>query len=203
MKTRLRVRFFPALSLLWLSAGCLFAFATQAADIPLRGPIPFAVYDQDGNGLISQEEFDDIRNKRIQNSAAAGTPMRGMANAPMFSDFDSNGDGQLDAAEVQSGQSAQRNLNSRNQQAKPGKTTMMGGGRNPPSFAEVDQNGDGFISQEEMNTFRNARISERAQAGYPMRNVSNMKLFGDMDINHDEMIDADEFSQHQMNQRNP
>ncbi|WP_299194431.1 hypothetical protein [uncultured Amphritea sp.] len=202
MKTRLRVKLFPVSALLSIATGCLFAFAAQAADIPAQGPIPFAIYDQDGNGVISQEEFDDIRNMRIQNNAAAGAPMRGMANAPAFSDLDSNGDGQLSAAELQTAQAAQRNMKSQNQQMGPG-NGMMGGGRNQPSFNEVDQDGDGFISQDEMNTFRNARITERVQAGYPMRNLANMKSFGDMDMNQDGMLDTDEFSQHQMQQRNP
>lgn len=203
MKTRLRVRLFPVSALLSISAGCLFALAAQATDVPAQGPIPLAMYDQDGNGVISQEEFDDIRNMRIQNNAAAGAPMRGMANAPMFSDLDSNGDGQLSAAELQAGQAAQRNLKSPGQPVGPGKSGMMGGGRNQPSFEEIDQNGDGFISQDEMNTFRNARITERAQTGYLMRNLANMKSFGDMDMNQDGMLDADEFSQHQLQQRNP
>lgn len=203
MKTRLRVRLSPISALLSISAGCMMILVAQAADIPARGPIPFAVYDQDGNGVISQEEFDDIRNQRRQRNVAAGDPMRGMANAPMFRDFDRDGDGQISAAELQAGQTAQRNLKGQNQPMGAGKNGMMGAGRNQPSFNDVDQNGDGFISQEEMNTFRNARITERAQAGYPMRNLANMKSFEEMDSNHDQMLDADEFSQHQMQQRNP
>ena len=202
MKTRHIVRLFPFSALFLISSACLLSFTAQAADLPARGPIPFAVYDQDNNGAVSQEEFTAIRNQRIQNNAAAGAPMKGLANAPTFSQMDLNADGQLSSEELDAAQSMQRNQ--KQMQAGSGQKAMMGGmGRNRPAFNEIDLDGDGYLSQEEVNTFRSKRITQRASEGYPMRNIANMQSFGDMDLNHDEMIDPAEFNQHQMKRNSP
>lgn len=77
----------------------------QAADtMPLRGPLPFSTYDGNGDGSISETEFDAVRAERMQQRAEEGRPMRGAANAPSFSDFDADGDGKITPAELQAGQ---------------------------------------------------------------------------------------------------
>ena len=73
----------------------LVPVVTQAEEIPVRGPMPFAAYDKDGNGLISEDEFYLARSERMSKWAAEGRPMRGAANAPAFSDFDIDRDFQL------------------------------------------------------------------------------------------------------------
>jgi len=70
-------------------AGISSPVAAQSADIPARGPIPFAAYDRDGNGLVSETEFNTVRGERRASRAAEGRPMRGVASAPSFSAFDS------------------------------------------------------------------------------------------------------------------
>ncbi|HKK17010.1 MAG TPA: EF-hand domain-containing protein, partial [Gammaproteobacteria bacterium] len=54
----------------------------QPEEIPERGPIPFSAYDRDGNGYISEQEFNSTRSERMQQRAAEGRPMRGAAGAP-------------------------------------------------------------------------------------------------------------------------
>ena len=81
----------------------------QAQEMPERGPIPFNVYDTDGDNLISEAEFYDARAKRMQKRADDGYPMRNAGNAPDFSEFHGNSDGTLTPEELSAGQQAQMN----------------------------------------------------------------------------------------------
>lgn len=81
--------------------------ALQADEIPDRGPVPFSLYDTDGDNLISEDEFYDLRAKRMQKRADDGYPMRNAGNAPDFSEFDTDGDGMLSPQELTAGQQAQ------------------------------------------------------------------------------------------------
>jgi hypothetical protein len=78
----------------------------QAEVLPSNGPIPFASYDANSDGIIEKAEFENVRSKRMQEKAEAGRPMRNAANAPEFSEFDANGDGKLTSEELQAGQNA-------------------------------------------------------------------------------------------------
>jgi hypothetical protein len=122
----------------------LFAAPSIAGEaLPLRGPIPFSTYDQDGNGLVSEVEFNAVRAERMAQRAADGRPMRNAANAPAFADFDADGDGNLTAEELTAGQ--QQRMGQRSKGQGPG----SGNCRNMPSFADVDTDGDGAISPAE------------------------------------------------------
>ncbi|MEA3372993.1 MAG: EF-hand domain-containing protein [Campylobacterota bacterium] len=79
----------------------------QAEELPDRGPVPFSAYDKNGDNSISEEEFYGVRAQRMEKRAQEGRPMRRAANAPDFSEFDSNGDGELTSAELTAGQQAQ------------------------------------------------------------------------------------------------
>jgi hypothetical protein len=101
MKTR---RFaLPILSVLF-SVSCLLTAGVHAADVPARGPMALSDYDTDKNGVISEAEFNAAHASRMQEKANTGMPMKGAANRPMFSQFDSNNDGQLSADELKNGQ---------------------------------------------------------------------------------------------------
>ncbi len=64
----------------------------------------FSDYDTDKNGSISEAEFNAAHDKRMQNNSAAGMPMKGAANRPMFSQLDINNDAKLSADELKNGQ---------------------------------------------------------------------------------------------------
>ncbi len=170
----------------------------HAEPIPARGPIPFAAYDQDGNGRITEQEFNAAREARIASRQASGMPMRGMASAPPFAAFDSDGDGQLTPDELAAGQAAQ-------QQRRGGmgmgagrqQNRQAGPGRNQPTFAEFDLNGDGVLLEEEFYTARTQRIAERARQGFPMRNLGNAPDFEVVDADGDGKITPAEFAAHQ------
>lgn len=196
--------------------------SAQAEAIPAQGPISFATYDADGNGSVTETEFNTVRAQRMESRAEAGKPMRGVVNAPAFADFDTDKDGKLTPAELIAGQQAQR-------QAAPG------GGMNPPAFTDVDTNGDGcinaeefsagwgnrragngagngnmpsfadfdadkdgYISEQELGEGRAKRIVERAGEGRQMKNVAQAAAFADIDTNDDGKIDSQEFVAHQV-----
>ncbi|WP_293715591.1 hypothetical protein [Thiolapillus sp.] len=55
--------------------------------------------------------------------------------------------------------------------------------------------------EEEFLKAQGQRISEGSQAGYPMRNIGNIAVFGDVDSNSDGSISPEEFSAHRMQHR--
>ena len=59
-----------------------------AQDLPERGPIPFASYDKNKDGSVSEDEFYNTRATRMSKKASQGMPMRNAANAPDFSVFE-------------------------------------------------------------------------------------------------------------------
>jgi Ca2+-binding EF-hand superfamily protein len=169
---------------------------TQAEEIPDRGPIPFAAYDKDDNGLISEDEFYLARSERMSKRVAEGRPMRGAANAPAFSDFDIDTDGQLSPDELAAGQQA-RMQTCCGMGMRGGRGMGRGMGWNMPDFSEYDMDGDGYILEDEFYEARGKRISERLKQGYQMRNLSNAPTYADIDTDSDGEVSPEEFAVHQ------
>ena len=187
----------PLVLVSFLSA---ISISVASSELPLRGPIPFTVYDTDGNGLISEQEFTQVRNERIAAKAAQGRPMKRKGNAPSFSSFDEDKNGQLTPEELESGQQAQMQ-NRRNKGQGPGKNAGMGRNSNMPNFSDFDMNNDGVILSEELYEARAVRITERVKQGYPMRNIGNPPSFDDIDANGDKKITSKEFAKFQVKHR--
>jgi hypothetical protein len=78
-----------------------------AAEVPSRGPISFGVYDADGNGSISEREFNAVKEQRQSERTAEGRPGFGMAESPTFPQVDTNGDGHITKEELNAAQQAQ------------------------------------------------------------------------------------------------
>ena len=139
-----------------LIVAVVFAFAmmplvTKAESHKQHSPPPLSEFDKDGDGFISEEEFNSTRADRMAAMAEAGKPMKGAATAPSFSDLDTDGDGQLNEAELIAGQQAHRQA-MRAEHGGSGQGKGMGKGKNMPGFADLDTNGDGCISAEEFAT---------------------------------------------------
>lgn len=175
----------------------LVSVNVYSQNIPDRGPIPFAAYDKNQDGVISSNEFKSARAERLAKRSAQGRP--GPVSEPSFAMFDTNKDGRLSRAELKAGQ--QKQMQKRRGQGRGmGQGGGMGQGRgmnNMPTFASFDLNGDGKIVEKELIEARNKRISARAKQGFQMRNAGKSPLFSNLDLNKDGAISPKEFAQHQ------
>ncbi len=95
------------LSLVVTAALSVGSTTLSAQEMPLRGPIPFEVFDADKDGSISESEYKATRDARIEKKKSQGLPMRNVANAPSFEELDSDGDGKITKVELLEGQNKQ------------------------------------------------------------------------------------------------
>jgi len=184
------------LGLVLALSASMVPMTAQSEEMPERGPIPFAVYDKDGNDLISEQEFYTVRGERMAKRAAEGRPMRGAANAPAFSQFDTNSDGQLTKDELVAGQQAQmEKRRAMGMGQGRGMGMRQGRGMRPEaiSFSVFDKDGNGFISEQEFDTARGERMAKRAAEGRPMRGAANAPAFSQFDTNSDGQLTEAEF----------
>ncbi len=160
----------------------------DAPSMPLQGPIPFEVFDLDGNGAISQQEFDQVRARRTEAREKAGLPPTRQSRS--FSGIDSDGDGEIDLEELQAAHGAAG--------AGPGQGQGRRGGRGrggaPPAFSDFDLNGDGGIDEQEFIEARTKRIAERMEEGRMMRGLTTPHTFTDMDADADGILTPEEFA---------
>ena len=138
----------------------VIAVATTIAALPLTGwsdshrpsPPTFADFDKDGDGRVSETEFNTLRAERIAANAAEGRQMRGMASAPSFSDVDADGDGFLDEAELTAARKAHMGqMRKQRGEGRGGQHGHHRGGKGMkmPSFEDLDLDGNGCVDPDE------------------------------------------------------
>jgi hypothetical protein len=81
------------------ASGQTLAAPPDAAELAPRGPLPFAALDRNGDGRVTEQEFDQVRTARMAYRQQLGFPMRRAGNAPAFGAIDLNGDGAIDRGE--------------------------------------------------------------------------------------------------------
>ena len=64
----------------------------------------FNDFDANGDGKITQTEFENAQQARQQKQAESGKMMKNVGNAPTFADIDTNKDGVIDATEFKNHQ---------------------------------------------------------------------------------------------------
>ena len=124
------------------------------ADHHRQGPPTFEDFDADGDGFVSQQEFEQFRAERIAERAAEGRKMRGLASAPTFAEIDTDGDGRLTVEEFTAGREAHI------QAMRASHGGGHGGGQGQgmhrkmkmPTFADLDLDGNGCIDADEFAT---------------------------------------------------
>ena len=77
--------------------------------------------DSDGDGKVTQVEFENMQQSKMIKQAEAGKMMRNVANAPQFSDIDTNSDGNIDKDEFQTHQIKQQAKNRGNKSRGQGR----------------------------------------------------------------------------------
>ena len=73
--------------------GLCLAGILQAAQPSM--PTPIEMFDKDGSGTVSEEEFNAGRAERMAKMAESGRPMRHAGQGPQFSDLDADKDGEV------------------------------------------------------------------------------------------------------------
>ena len=86
-------------ALVMMMGGGVAMAGGESASLPLQGPIPFEVFDLDGNGSISQQEFDQVRARRAEAREKAGLPST--SGSRSFGSLDGNADGEVTLEEFQ------------------------------------------------------------------------------------------------------
>ena len=198
---RFPTRLFTA-SLIIIFAGSAIYTAAQAEQGSARGPASFADFDLDGNGFVSEDEFNTHRAERMAAKAAEGKKMRGAATAPAFSDIDVDGDGQLNPEELTAAQKSHMGKHeSMGKGQGDGAGKHAGDGKEMkgkmPSFSDFDSDGDGVISEAEFNEGHAKRMSEMAAQGHQMKHAGDAPGFSGIDTNENGEISKDEFATHQ------
>ncbi len=179
------------------------ASIVAAKGFPYRsqGPAPFEVYDRNGDGAISAEEFNAFRNERRAIRAAEGRPMCNVDKAPTFERIDVNADGALSPDEM--AMLAQQRISQWPYRRGCGMAAgrRAGMGRNMPAFAEFDLNSDGVMTEDEFTEAHRQRISERVKKGYLMRGLKTAPQFSEFDQDGDGVVNETEFLQVQITRR--
>lgn len=165
----------------------------------------FSDFDVDGNGKITQSEFDNTQERNMLANKNAGYPMQNANNRPTFSMFDTNQDGSIDANEFSMKQQTnmQGNMSQKSNKVRgQGMKNNMNGAnfaqkgmnQNAHSFSEFDVDGNGKVTQSEYENAQQRNISANKNAGKLMRNADNRPNFNMVDTNKDGYIDANELT---------
>jgi len=156
MKSTEKTVFETILAIAVLFALALLPLVARAESHMPHQPPAFSEFDQDGDGFVSEAEFNATRAAHHEAMAEKGHAMKGMATAPSFSDVDSDGDGKLSEAELTTAQHAHMKSMHEAHGGMAGGAGMgahhgMHKGGKMPTFEDIDLDGNGCISPEEFD----------------------------------------------------
>jgi len=155
MKSTERTVFETILIVSAICALVAFPLLAKAESHMRHSPPPFSEFDTDGDGFVSEAEFNSFRAERHKAMAEEGRPMKGMATAPSFADIDTDADGKLSEAELTAAQQAHMKSMHETHGGMAGGAGMgmhhgQHGGK-MPTFEDIDTDQDGCISPAEFD----------------------------------------------------
>ncbi len=137
-----------------------FSQMTTSELIALRGTV--AVEDRDAfraemqsrTATMTTEERNALMASRQANKGMGGQGVKG-ANAPTFASLDTDGDGKITQAELDTARANRQKAN-----ADAGKLLLNAG--NAPALSTIDTNGDGAIDASEFQAHQTAQMANRS-----------------------------------------
>ncbi len=149
MKSPEQAAFKTILIISMIIAVAMLPVVAKAEPDMKHSPPAFSEFDANGDGVVSEEEFNAFRSARMEAMAAAGRPMKGARYAPAFSDLDTNDDGVLSEEELVAGQKAHRQKMHEMHEGADGQHMHHGKDMKMPTFGDLDLDGDGCIDADE------------------------------------------------------
>jgi Ca2+-binding EF-hand superfamily protein len=183
------------ISILLFSIVTLSTAGAFAADMPLRGPIPFDSFDADGNKMISPQEFVETHNQRKKMRTDANMPMGRMFDDQAFTYFDTNGDNLISPEELEAGRKAMQQRsgmqqgmpqNGPQQGMRPGMGRGMG-----PGMGQGMGPGMGRGMRPGMGQGMGPGMGRGMGPG--MNQGRQMPTFAEFDLNGDGSLTSEEF----------
>jgi Ca2+-binding EF-hand superfamily protein len=165
-------KIFKVMPLILVPFLSVISLSTLSVELPVHGPITFAIYDSNGDGFISEQEFNQVRSDRMATKTAQSVAMKKAVKGQSYS---------IEPGRI--------------------KADGMSKGRNIASFTKFDLNGDGVILKQEFYDARAARKKVGIKQGYPMRTLANAPSFEDVDSDGNGEILSEEFAQYHVNRQ--
>jgi hypothetical protein len=171
------------------ASALLFATALQAQ--PPMAP-PIQMFDKDGNGTVSEQEFNQGRAERMAKMAEAGRPMRHAGKAPQFSDIDANADGEATLEEFIAARRAMM------EKRRAERMAQAPGMRRP--MQAMPRMGMGPGHQRPGGCMHKGRKHGKMGGHHGMHGKGKPRYsFDDIDLDGDGMISREEFAKHHAN----
>ena len=137
MKSPDQAAFKAILIITVIIAIAMLPFVAKAESQQRHSPPAFSDIDTDGDGFVSEEEFNSFRAARMAAKAEAGKPMKGAATAPAFGDLDSDDDGLLSEDELTAGHKAHKKAMHEQHGSGDGQGKQHRKGMKMPTFGDL------------------------------------------------------------------
>lgn len=106
---------------------CFIGVASIVAQpLPNKGPMPFSTFDEDNNQVITLQEFENVKAKRMAQKLDQGKMLKNAGKSATFESIDLDGNGEISKEEFNSHQ--QQRFQQKGNQKNKG--MGMGQGRN-------------------------------------------------------------------------